>query len=285
MHRRHVRVELRKARDRVHMTQQEVADALDWSLSKIIRIEHGSVSVSTTDLRALLALYHVTDEELATELAEAARASRGRPWWHEYRELIRPQFAELLAYESVAEEIVAYNPTLIPALLQGLPYARVLRGQSVKESGNLEQVIELLSKRQQVLDDTEACFNFIVDEAALRRWVGGPGVMRDQLTRLRLLAQRENISLRVLPFKVGAHPSLSGPFVLVKLPAESSYVLFLEGAQGDTLSREDESLIAEYKATFSSLEDMTLSLAESVALIDELTREYAQAEAALDPSS
>jgi len=92
--RRQLRQELRSLRDRSRLTQQRVAAELDWSLSKLIRIESGAIGVSVTDLRALLALYGVRDRNLTTILTGFARESRGRPWWHSYRDLVRPQFGQ-----------------------------------------------------------------------------------------------------------------------------------------------------------------------------------------------
>src|ERR1700761_4457761 len=101
-YRRRVREALRRAREAAGLTQRDAAQALDWSMSKLVRIEAGSVGVSITDLRALLALYGVDDTDQVNELVTMARASKERPWFSKYEKVLSPAFAQYLGYEDSA---------------------------------------------------------------------------------------------------------------------------------------------------------------------------------------
>ena len=276
VYRRQVRIGLREARKAADRTQQEVATALDWSLSKVIRIENGSVSISTTDLRALLAYYGITDNTRVELLVAAARASRGRPWWHTYHELIRPQFAELLTYESTASAYRTYNPTIITSLLQHPEYATALRVHTVPNPEIRERLVELLAGRQErFYDDGTPVASFIVDEAALRRTVGGAAIMAKQASFLKNQMQKSNTSIRILPFTAGAHSSLSGPFILLEFPDDDDDVIFFEGIQGDTISREDNALRTRYFEIFDELWEKSLTEDASADMLDRLHEQYA----------
>ena len=278
VYRRHMRVELREARKAVKMTQQEAASRLEWSLSKLIRIEAGAVGVSITDMRALLALYNVLDPERQESLLEAARKSRGKPWWQEFHELIRPPFAQLLAFENSSSLVRAYSPVVIPALLQTTAYADALREHTVPDAARRAQMIELLQKRQELFDSPDMPeVAFVIDESALRRWAGGPTVMHDQLVHLKEMMGRPRVSVRILPFTAGAHGALGGSFILLESKDGDDDVVFFEGAQGDTITREDHELHAHYVELFESLSAQALRNGEDVALLDKLIAEYAAA--------
>src|SRR6266567_978976 len=121
--RRRLRTELRRVRSGAGLTQEQVSKAMDWSLSKIIRIETGAVGISTNDLRALLSLYKIHDPERTGELVELARASRQSSWWSKYRGDISPPYLQFIEYEEAASVLRAYEPLLLPGLLQTREYA------------------------------------------------------------------------------------------------------------------------------------------------------------------
>src|SRR5215510_8813903 len=123
--RRRLRLALRNAREAMGLTQGKVAEALEWSLSKVNRIESGEVTVSNTDVKAMLALFEVTDAEHVESLLGDARTSRQRGWWDEppYRDFLTIGTRQLLQFESEATAMRAFQPTLIPGILQTLDYA------------------------------------------------------------------------------------------------------------------------------------------------------------------
>ena len=153
--RRRLRTELRRARSAADLTQDQVAQAMDWSLSKIIRIETGAVNVSTNDLKALLNLYNILDPERTSQLIELARAARQTSWWNKYKEAISDQYFQLIGYVEAASVVRSYEPLLIPGLLQTPEYAETTF-QKFAESGEPSNLIqarmEIRLTRQQLFD-------------------------------------------------------------------------------------------------------------------------------------
>jgi transcriptional regulator with XRE-family HTH domain len=277
VHRWQVSNGLRTERSRAALTQQEVADSLEWSLSKVIRIENGTNTISTTDLRALLNVYGVAGAETVDRFITSARQSRKKPWWHNYRELIRPQFAEMLAYESGASVSRTYSPTIVPALIQTRDYAQALGTASISDPYKRDRLTELLMRRQAlVCDGRDLKTEFIVDEAALHRWVGSRAIMSEQLSYLLECGRRPRTIIRVLPYTAGAHPALAGPLVLLQLTYDEEDVVFLEAANSDTISHGDPQMQQKYGGIFAQLESLALSEQESTELLGRIQREYEQ---------
>jgi transcriptional regulator with XRE-family HTH domain len=217
---RRLRGRLKSAREMRNLTQREVAEALDWSASKLIRIENGSVGISITDLKALLLHYGITNEADVDRLVEMARASKRSAWWHEYRHQISQQLLTFIGLESSAIRIRQYQNLLIPGLLQIPDYIKFLMTLNGTEEGARAN-FEVRRRRQDLIDmDNPPEFFFILDESVLYRQVGDAAVMREQLLKLKELADRPNISLRVLPFSAGPHPGMKGSFEIIELSDE-----------------------------------------------------------------
>lgn len=275
-HRRKLRAALRQSREQAQLTQHAAADKLDWSVSKLLRIESGSVGVSVTDLRALLDLYRVSDPGAIAELVESARASKGRPWWHEYRDVVKPQYGQYLGYESIATDLKIFNPTWIPGLAQteesAMEINRVTASTwdpSRPSSGSAQLALrmerqERLYERGDVRDIT-----MLLDEGTIRRRIGTPAAMQRQLRHLKHLAARPRVTLGVVPFSGGIHPALSGPFIVLQFAGGEDDVLYVEGQQGDLLIREDQEAIAERLAAFEEARELALVGAELDALLDQ----------------
>lgn len=277
---RRIRRALRRYRERAGMTLQQAADELDWSMSKVIRIELGTVTVSSGDLRALLSLYGVMDQETMNDLVAAAKISRKRSWIHEFQGVIRPEYGQLISYEAAANSVRIYHPTLIPGLLQTEAYTREIRCQSpLCEPEELQRRVELLHRRQLSLEEPPPRFTFLIDEAALRRRIGGAATMLGQVRRLRELIDRDWLSIRAVLFAAGAHGSLSGPLFLIELPDDEGRVLFLEGSKDDTVVEDDAQTIDNYDKIFLKLESIAESEEETAGLLDALILEYAEAAA------
>jgi transcriptional regulator with XRE-family HTH domain len=268
-YRRRVREALRKAREQAGLTQREAATALDWSMSKLVRIEAGSVGVSTTDLKALLALYGMNDKSSIDELVDMTRASKERPWFSKYQSVLSPAFAQYLGYESSASVIRGFQPLTIPGLLQTDDYARAILEAS--RVGQIDERIELRMARQELLEreDRPEIF-YALDEAALHRNVGGVAVMRSQLRHLKEVGSESGIAIRIVPFSAGAHPSMKGSFTILEFADWDEDALYLETAGGSVTSREDQKLVAEYRESFELLTDMSLDKQESIELIESL---------------
>lgn len=269
-------MELRRARTKADLTQQQAAKALEWSLSKLIRIETGAVGVSVTDIKAMLDLYQVTDEALITALIEAARGSRGQSWWSRYRDVVSPQLALYLANEAIAAEIRVFHPYLIPGLLQTDEYAYevLLPRTGAERARRLAET--RVERRETIWEQPESPeMSFVLCEEALHRWIGGPAVMRRQLQQLLDFAARPRTSVRVVPFRAGAHAGLNGPFVLLSFEDFDEDLIFFEGAAGDMITRDDRELIADYATQFEAIRELALPDDQVSALISELAGKFA----------
>lgn len=253
LNRRRLRIELRKAREGAGLTQRDAAKHLEWSLSKLIRIEAGTVSLGVTDLRALLQMYEVTDAELVSELEDAARGSKGQSWWAQYSELVSPQYAQYLGYEGAASTIRMYNPIILPGVVQTEDYATALLSARAPEA-QVRQLVELRITRQERFFESEngPQMNIVLDEAAVRREIGGPAVMRRQLDHINTLAEHPRATIQLLPFSAGAHYGITAPFILLEFKDDDD-LLFIEGPTGGLSSREDLGLTARYQECFEEI--------------------------------
>jgi transcriptional regulator with XRE-family HTH domain len=278
LNRRKLRLALKNARDKVGLTQREASEALEWSLSKIIRIEAGAVSLSVTDLRAMLREYGVTNPEIVSELEEAARGSKGQSWWSEYNDVISPAFAQFIGYESAANAIQGYHPTLVQGLLQTTDYSNALAAVAQATDPKIEQRrtdLRLL-RQERIFQEGGPKVEMIVDEAALRRQVGGPATMRQQVAHIKELAAQGQVTVRVLPFTAGAHDSLENNFFLLGFQDDED-ALYLVGPRGVLTNREDRELVARYQECYEDLRNKALTESDTLALFDELIEHYHRA--------
>lgn len=249
--RRRLKAVLRQAREAAGVTQQDAASALDWHVSKIIRIEQGAVGITPVDLRALLAVYKIDDEKRVGDLVELARGSRLQSW-REYRTVYTPASLALFANEAVAKTIYKYEPTYIPGLLQTEEHARALLTGLGHSEDEIERMVSARLERQELLDrNPQPALQFILGEAVVSRAVGGRGVMLRQLQKLKDLSTRPGISLQVLPFSAGAHPRMGGAFTVLEFADQSlDDLLYLENAGGESIYREDPRANRELPARF-----------------------------------
>jgi transcriptional regulator with XRE-family HTH domain len=273
LNRRKLRLALKSARDKRGLTQRDAADALEWSLSKVIRIEAGTVSLSVTDLRAMLHEYGVEDPDLIAELEEAARGSKGQSWWTPFNDVISPPFSQYLGYESAASDIRGYHPSLIPGQLQTADYINALFAVG-RTPSNPQQRIDLrLARQDRIFQDDGPAVEIILDEAAQRRQVGGPAVMRGQLSFLKDLITQQKAVLRALPLTAGAHDSLDSSFFLLGFKDDED-VLYVAGPGGVSTIRDDREVVARYQECFEDLRTKALSEEDTVTLIDDLIVGY-----------
>ena len=255
--RRRLTAELRRLRNQAKLTQRQVADNLDWSPSKVIRIEQGTVRIGVTDLQALLHLYDISDPTVVADLTSMARGSKKLPF-SEYRDVVGPEGVRYFQYESNAAIIRQVQAQLVPGLLQIEEYTRPVLDAYRKSAEDADKIVESRKERQELLERAEPpeAF-FVLDEAVLRREVGGPKVMERQIDHLIELARRPRISIQIIPFSAGAHSAMAGPFVHLEFPADNDPdVIFVENALGDTLLRDDEEVTADYREQFWALEDL-----------------------------
>jgi transcriptional regulator with XRE-family HTH domain len=255
--RRRLTVELKRLRGQAKLTQRQVADSLDWSPSKVIRIEQGTVRIGVTDLQALLRLYGVSDSDVISELTAMARDSKKLPFT-EYREVVSAETLRYFQYEANASIIRQVHALLVPGLLQIEEYGRAVLETFGARPEAAEKIVDSRKERQELFDQSEPpeAF-FILDEAVLRRAVGGKKTMSRQIDHLVEMSRRPDITIQVVPFSVGAHSAMQGPFVHLEFPAENDPdVIFVENTLGDTIFRDDEEITAQYREQFWVLEDL-----------------------------
>jgi transcriptional regulator with XRE-family HTH domain len=277
--RRRLRTELRKARESANLTQKEVAPAMDWSLSKLIRIETGAVTISINDLKVLLQLYQVNDGKRVQSLVDMARAAREPAWWSAYRESTTPEFLAFLGYESSAAIIRNFEPMLVPGLLQTEEYARATIAETLPPVAQpeatvmtqVDQLVELRMERQDRISQRaeRPKLFFALDEAVIHRWVGGPEVMRRQLRRLKEALVDPTLTIWIVPFSAGLYQRQRSAYLLFEFPAEEDDdVLYLEAARGELVIKDDLQESAIYLEAFWRIEQVALKNESAVELID-----------------
>jgi transcriptional regulator with XRE-family HTH domain len=271
--RRRLALELRRLREAAKLTCEEVAERLECSASKISRVETGRVSVSPRDVRDMLEIYRVPELQ-RDPLVQLARESRQKGWWHAYADSLQPHVATYLGMESAASDIRIYEVNLIPGLLQTEEYARaVLTAGAVSgPRSDVERQVALKMERQR-LAMTSPNVWAVLDEAALRRQVGGPEVMRVQLEYLRELGGLRNVRLQIIPFGGGAHPAMGRPFIILAFGEEADPdVVYLKNLTG-ALWVENVEEVDRYNVFFNHLQATALSFENSAALMTAVLKE------------
>ncbi|TYK46916.1 helix-turn-helix domain-containing protein [Actinomadura decatromicini] len=268
-----LRAELVRLRKEKGLTQEHVAGELEWSPSKLIRVEGGKNSITRTDLQALLRVYGVTSEERQERLQALARGAREPAWWNEYKGELNPSFLNYVGYSAGAAYIRQFHGTVVPGLIQTPEYAEVLATGRASERSRV-LAVKLRIQRQKELAERRnpPRQHYIIDEAVIRRHVGistDPAIMPNQLNHIADVAERDDlVTVRIIPFAVGAHPGLDGPFSLLEFDGDLDDVLYLEGRPGASvmLSGDDEA-IPEYRDAFEELRETALSADESITLL------------------
>lgn len=275
---RRLRAELVRLRDARGLSREQVAEAIGSTELTIYRYETGRSRPKPTDVAAMLDLYELSDAEREA-LIQAAKDSRSRRvgWWHRHRQALKPGYDSYLPLEDEAKVLRTYEAQVVPGIFQTERYARcVIEATEVDHpSVDLDEKITVRLGRQRRLSDPEEPMQVIavLDEAVLRREVGGSDVMREQLEYLTRLAGLDTVTIRVLPFGAGAHAAMDGPFHLLGFGSDDPDVVYLEQA-GSGLVPEDPYEIRRYTLMFGNLTANSLSPAGSAALIAEIAREH-----------
>ncbi len=223
--------QLRRLREASGITPDQAGYEIRGSRSKISRIEHGRVGFKERDISDLLTLYGVTDEQLRAGMLALARQANSPGWWAKYNDILPDWFEPYLGLESAASLIRNFELQFVHGLLQTRDYARAVTalGQS-STSQDIERRVSLRLQRQQLLHSAEPPrVWFVMDEAALRRPVGGRHVMRAQLSHLLEVAALPHVTLQVVPFRRGGHAAAGGSFTILRFAApDLPDVVYLE---------------------------------------------------------
>ena len=276
--RRRVRLALRSAREAVGQNQTDVARSLGWSLSKLQRIELGEVTISPTDLRALLTVYGLDDAERVSALMEDARVARRERYWtaQEHREFLPPGLLQLLQFERAATAIREYQPTLVPGPLQTPALVDAIFagfGRSLTGDERRVRRENRLARRRNVIERPDAPEYFLmIDESVLWRSVGGLETTAAQFEDLADSATRPHMHVRVLPMDTGALLGTPGTYMVVDLSDKpDDAVLYRENYLRDELVQ-DPPEVGYHREIFGRFWGKSLDETASRALI--LARAY-----------
>jgi transcriptional regulator with XRE-family HTH domain len=211
--------QLRRLRESAGISREAAGDAIRASGAKISRLELGRVGFKERDVVDLLTLYGIDQPDERDVFLSLARQANTRGWWHQYGDLLPSWFGTYLGLEQSASLIRGYEPQFVPGLLQTSEYARavILLGHHKGSQAEIGRRVALRMRRQQVLSRAEPLTLWVViDEAALRRPIGGVPVHRAQLEHLIRVIEQPNITVQLLPYDVGGHAAAGGPFTIVR---------------------------------------------------------------------
>lgn len=275
--RRRLGQELRRLRELKGMTAEEVAERLLVSQSKISRLENGRRSISQRDVRDLCGVYEVEDQRIVDSLMQMAKDSRQQGWWHAFGDI---PYSVYIGLETDAESLRTYEPQIITGLLQTRAYAEALIQGALPETSvaDIEKRVQVRIRRQERIaaDNNPLRLWVVLDEASLRRVVGGKQVMREQLEHVAEMSQLPHITVQVLPFDVGAHPGINGQYSILEFAdAADSSVVYIEGVTSD-LYLEKALDVQKYTVMYEHLRAQALNVEQSRQLIEDVAKEYAR---------
>ncbi|MEV0567352.1 helix-turn-helix transcriptional regulator [Dactylosporangium sp. NPDC049742] len=272
LRRRQLGMELRRLREAAHVTIDHVAERLECSGSKISRIETGQTGVTPRDVRDMLDIYGV-EPQYAEQLLKIAREARQKGWWQLYGDVLTGAYVGL---EAAADHIRSYEALVVPGLLQTEEYAQAMIHAARPDISVTEvekRVRVRMSRQSLVTQDDPIDLWVVLDEAVLRRPVGGRAVMRRQLEHLGTAAGWPNVTLQILPFSAGAHAGMDGTFTMLLYDesAGQNFVFASNAAGGLFLEKDDE--LQRYGFIFDYLRANALRPDESVSMIVKLAKE------------
>jgi transcriptional regulator with XRE-family HTH domain len=273
---------LRDLRNRAGLTIKLASRELEWSEVKIWRIETGHVSLRALDVKAMCEVYGAPPD-LAVALMGLAKETKARGWWHAYGDVIPDGFDVYIGLEEAASELDWYESELVPGLLQTENYARTVI--TVDNPGvaddEINRRVHVRTARQTLLRRTTAApqLRVVLNEAILRRPVGGADVMAEQLRQLADVCDLPSVCLRVIPFSAGLHHGvLSGPFVILRFPRNGDGrdseppTVYADGFTG-ALYLDKPGEIDRYAPAFAAIWDAALDETGSRTLIHQAAKE------------
>jgi len=268
--------QLRRLREAKGITREDAGYTIRASESKISRMELGRVSFKERDVTDLLSLYGVDDETERAALVTLVREANQAGWWHSFSDAMPNWFQTYVGLEEAAALIRTYQVQFIPGLLQTEDYARaiVLLNRPHMDPSELERRINVRMRRQKLVAEGDGPRLWaVVDEAALRRPVGGPAVMKAQIQRLIDAADMPNVVVQVMPFRFGGHAAESGAFTILRFPEQDlPDVVYLEQLTSALyLDKRDD--VDQYVQVMERLSVDSLTPESSVELLSSLLKE------------
>jgi transcriptional regulator with XRE-family HTH domain len=266
---------LRKLRTEKGLTVEQAAERLMISMSKLSRMETGHGVATLRDIRDLCDLYSVTDQAERDRMMKLAAEGKQSGWWQSYD----LPYSTYVGLEADAVATKYYQSTIIPGLLQTEDYARAMHAVVVPRLApeRIDELVEVRMTRQRRLTQDPLLNTWaVVDEAALRRAVGGLSVMRAQLDWLIEMSRRPNVTMQVISYAAGAHPGMDSTFRILEFAGSMPAVVYVEGLVG-WIYLDRPADISRYQEIFQNLCSFALSPQDSIELITRVSAEYANA--------
>ncbi|MEV4946069.1 helix-turn-helix transcriptional regulator [Streptomyces sp. NPDC053755] len=274
--RRRLSIELKKLREGHGYTCAHVGEALDWSGSKVNRMETGTGRVQPSDVDALCRFYG-TDDELREFLMSLARQAKTRGWWQAHGSGVPSWFSIYIGLEQDVSTFRQYQSEFLPGLMQTPAYAVELhRATNQMTAEDVERAVRVRMERQAILSRPDAPDAwFVVHESTLRNVVGDRSLMREQLERVLNSMELPSVTLQVLPFDAGPYPA-TGPFTLMGFPdPEDPDIVYRDGIT-DAIYLEGADDVREYTRAFDNLRAAAASPHRSIQLITSMLKDYAR---------
>ncbi|WP_116247806.1 helix-turn-helix transcriptional regulator [Nocardiopsis sp. FIRDI 009] len=269
--RRRLSSELRRLRVESGLTLTEAAKQAGLGRSNLGKMEQAeSKTVPAAALDKLLDLYKVHDSQVREAMHALARDAKQRGWWSKYKGLFDDDRA-LPDFEAEASTVRTFAALCVPGLLQTPEYAHALfEGGRYTSLPAIERRVAFRMARREILTRVRpAHFRAILDEAALRRLIGGPDVMYAQLMHLLHMAEMPHIDVQVIPFRAGSHAGLTAPFTILDFPDPRDSSIVYVGTIAGSVFFEQEDEVERYNVNYGDLQGSALSTKQSAALIQE----------------
>jgi hypothetical protein len=268
--------QLRRLREAADVTPDQAGYEIRASRSKISRMEHGRVGFKDRDVADLLTLYGVTDEQMRARMLASVRHANAPGWWSKYGDLLPDWFEEYLGLEGAASVIRTFELQFVHGLFQTETYARAvtLLGHKTAPADEIDRRVSLRLKRQDIITTPEPPQVWsVMDEAVVRRSVGGRAVMRAQMERLAEVANLPQVTIQVVPFGGGGHAAAGGSFTILRFAEpELPDVVYIEQLTSALYldNRED---VDHYREVMNELSTQALTPDRTARVLAEITRE------------
>jgi hypothetical protein len=268
--------QLRRFREAAGISPEKAGHEIRASRSKISRMETGHVGFKPRDINDLLTLYGVTDEQERSRILAISKRASQPDWWDRYGDILPGWFENYLGLESVAATIRSFENQFVPGLFQTEDYARAVTqlGHQASSPEEIERRVGLRLKRQQLL--TRAApprIWSVMDEAVLRRPIGGPAVLRAQLGRLIEAAAMPEVTLQVVPFSQGGHAGASGSFSILRFTEQDLLDVVYVEQLTSALYLEQRSDVEHYLRVMDQLSAEALKPADTIGFIEQALKE------------
>ncbi|MER0240798.1 helix-turn-helix transcriptional regulator [Streptomyces sp. HSW2009] len=277
---------LRELRGQARFTIRRAALTLEWSEAKMWRIESGLTSLRSHDVETMCRIYGAAPD-LTEALMGLAKETKARGWWHAYGDVVPFGFDLYIGLEEAASQLDWYEPELVPGLFQTPEYARLIiqADNASAPDDEIERRVNLRITRQAIITRATGApvLRVIISEAVLRRQIGGPSLMADQLRYIAEVGELPNVTIKVAAFAGGFHPGiLTGQFLTLRFPPYSGVgdeaeppTVYVSGFTGD-LYLDKPGEVQRYDAAFAQMWDLALDAEASREAITRMAGEYAR---------